>query len=70
MRLRPPQLALLAVAWMTFGAGVARAATLTVTTTQDTLAASDGECSLREALAAAESPGAPGDCGTASGRLE
>ena len=46
------------------GGGLASAATLTVTTTADSLA-SDGQCSLREAIAAANAPGTPGDCGTA-----
>ena len=44
----------------------AGAATLTVTSTSDSFTASDGACSLREAVAANDAPGTPGDCGTAS----
>jgi CSLREA domain-containing protein len=42
------------------------AATLRVTTTADELTSGDGACSLREAIAAANSPGSATDCGTAS----
>jgi CSLREA domain-containing protein len=44
------------------GAG---AATLTVTTTNDSITPGDGQCSLREAIAAANAPGTATDCGTA-----
>jgi CSLREA domain-containing protein len=43
----------------------AAAATLTVTTTTDETTSGDGSCSLREAIAAVNSPGSAGDCGTA-----
>jgi hypothetical protein len=46
-------------------AAPARAATLTVTATTDSIAA-DGACTLREAVAAADAPGTPSDCGPAS----
>ena len=46
-------------------AGGASAATLTVTTTNDTFTPGDGQCSLREAIAAANAPGTETDCGTA-----
>jgi CSLREA domain-containing protein len=46
-------------------AASAGAATLTVTTNADSTTAGDGQCSLREAIEAANSPGSPGDCGTA-----
>ncbi|MGI8712064.1 MAG: choice-of-anchor Q domain-containing protein [Solirubrobacteraceae bacterium] len=41
----------------------AAAATLTVTTTKDELAAHNGRCSLREAIEAVETPGARTGCG-------
>lgn len=45
------------------GAGQAAAATLTVTTFDDSSGAGDGLCSLREAIAAVDSPGTAGtDC--------
>jgi CSLREA domain-containing protein len=45
------------------GAGQAAAATLTVTTFDDNSGSGDGLCSLREAIAAVDSPGTPGgDC--------
>jgi CSLREA domain-containing protein len=44
----------------------AAAATITVTTTNDETSAGDGLCSLREAVAAVNSPGTAGDCGTAA----
>ena len=48
---------------MTVGAGHAAAATLTVTTFDDNSAPGDGRCSLREAIAAVDSPGTAGrDC--------
>ena len=48
------------------GAGPAAAATLFVTTGQDETTAGDGSCSLREAIAAIDSPGsANGDCAPA-----
>jgi CSLREA domain-containing protein len=43
----------------------ASAATLTVNTTTDETASGDHLCSLREAISAVDSPGAPGDCGPA-----
>jgi CSLREA domain-containing protein len=43
------------------------AATVTVTTTRDELAAHDGRCSLREAIEAVESPRTRTDCGPVSG---
>lgn len=46
-------------------AAPASAATLTVTTTSDDATAGDGSCSLREAIIAANTPGTPGDCGSA-----
>ena len=47
-------------------ASSANAATLNVTTTNDETTPGDGQCSLREAIAAANAPGAAaGDCGTA-----
>jgi CSLREA domain-containing protein len=42
------------------------AATLTVSTTADEFQSGDSLCSLREAVSAVNSPGTPGDCGTAS----
>jgi CSLREA domain-containing protein len=48
------------------GAAPVRAATLHVTTNADELTSHDGKCSLREALAAVNSPGTKTDCGTAS----
>lgn len=45
--------------------GAARAATITVNTTADETTSTDGLCSLREAIGAVDSPGTPGDCGTA-----
>jgi CSLREA domain-containing protein len=56
----------LATFGVALGPGVAGAATLTVTTTTDTVAAGDGQCSLREAIAAVDTPGAASDCGTAN----
>ncbi len=44
----------------------AAAAHLTVTTTRDELDAHNGRCSLREAIEAAETPGARTDCGRVS----
>jgi CSLREA domain-containing protein len=44
----------------------AHAATLMVTTTSDELIDGDGTCSLREAVAAVDAPGAAGDCGVAA----
>ena len=46
-------------------AASAAAATLKVNTTADVTTSGDGSCSLREAIAAANSPGAASDCGTA-----
>ncbi len=43
----------------------AGAATLTVTSTADSATPGDGQCSLREAIEAANSPGSPSDCGLA-----
>jgi hypothetical protein len=51
---------------MGLSAVTASAATLTVTATTDSITANDGTCSLREAVAAVDAPGTPGDCGTAS----
>ena len=49
------------------GAGPAASATLFVTTGQDETTAGDGSCSLREAIAAIDSPGsANGDCAPAA----
>ncbi len=45
----------------------AAAATLKVNTTTDENVSGDHLCSLREAIAAANSPGTGSDCGTASG---
>ena len=59
-------LALAAIATLACGAVSASAATLSVNTTADELTPKDGQCSLREAVAAANSPGTAGDCGTAS----
>jgi CSLREA domain-containing protein len=53
-------------AFMFVNVGTAGAATLTVTTTSDSISAGDGQCSLREAIAAVNSSGAAGDCGTAA----
>jgi CSLREA domain-containing protein len=47
-------------------AAPATAATMTVTTTTDERTASDGLCSLREAIGAVNSPGTATDCGTSS----
>lgn len=55
------------IAWLAVSAitaGAANAATITVTTTQDTLN-TDGQCSLREAIGAVNSPGTSTDCGKA-----
>ena len=46
----------------------AAAATLKVDTTKDELAAHDGRCSLREAIAAVDAPGLRTDCGRAGRR--
>ena len=43
----------------------AHAAMLVVNTTKDELPGADGQCSLREAITAANSPGTPSDCGKA-----
>jgi CSLREA domain-containing protein len=46
--------------------GSAVAATLTVNTTADELTPNDGQCSLREAINAVDSPGTASDCGAAA----
>ncbi|HSO99642.1 MAG TPA: M23 family metallopeptidase [Solirubrobacteraceae bacterium] len=51
--------------WTASAAG----ATLMVNTTRDELASHDRSCSLREAMAAVDSPGRRSDCGTASRRF-
>ena len=38
-----------------------------ITTTADELTSQDGLCSLRDAVAAANSPGSASDCGSADG---
>src|SRR5581483_1884309 len=43
----------------------ASATVLNVNTTKDEVAARDGRCSLREAIASIDSPGLRSDCGTA-----
>ena len=53
----------LLLAWVSTARAVA--ATLKVNTTADETTSGDGLCSLREAIAAANSPGTASDCGTA-----
>lgn len=48
------------------GLGTASAATINVNTTADEVGPGDGFCSLREAIAAVDSPGTASDCGSAS----
>lgn len=47
------------------GTATANAATITVTTTKDEAVAGDGQCALREAIIAVDSPGITNDCGMA-----
>jgi CSLREA domain-containing protein len=61
--LLPAGLVLLAAAAL---ASTAQASTLMITTTADELTSQDGLCSLREAVAAVNSPGIATDCGPAS----
>jgi CSLREA domain-containing protein len=53
-------------AFAAVGAAPAGAAKLTVTTTKDELTHADHLCSLREAIAAVDSPGTASDCGAAA----
>ncbi len=53
------------VGLVALSAGPGLAATLTVTTTNDFLTPGDGQCSLREAVAAVDAPPGDGDCGAA-----
>jgi CSLREA domain-containing protein len=63
MKTRLRMVTLTVTVLMTVGAGHAAAATLTVTTFDDNSAPGDGRCSLREAIAAVDSPGTAGkDC--------
>jgi CSLREA domain-containing protein len=55
-----------AVIALAVAAGPAAANTLTVTTTQDEMNATDGTCSLREAIVVADNPATPTDCSPAS----
>jgi CSLREA domain-containing protein len=57
----------LAVLVVLVGAAPATAATIAVNTTQDETTQGDGLCSLREAIAAVNTPGSVGDCTEADG---
>jgi hypothetical protein len=57
--------AVLVCAWLVALPASAAAATLTVNNPNDEVTAADGSCSLREAIAAVDTPGVATDCGTA-----
>ena len=62
-RIRSTSLAVAVVlAWAALPAGLASAATITVSTTADEAALSNGRCALREAVEAANTDAAVGGC--------